>query len=446
MSTRDPRREALRRAEKRGAASGLRGLQKRRDRRERVRRFGEWHGRSLLLVGLVYLVCGATVGWAAALVVVGLLLLAAIVVRAAVTNGEVMLAVVSWLATMAVVSWLVVPAAAAAGPVGVLPVSAYTLPLAALFGPWVLRRHPANRGVTVVLGHLGCLGSTVVALWSVPVGVALGICWVVAVLVLRGGGAVSLRLLRARVRSRVAVPRGLRSHLWHRSPRPPVDDTGHRGFTDEWLEAGATAELHTAARLLELDADWTVLHSRELPGTEADVDHLAIGRPGVFLVDSKDWQGVISEQPVTPPEGGDPFNAYVLDGRTDRLAERVSPTTFEARRVAWGLGLRPAEVNIVVCFNDRMVMPEPVLEVEFRDVWDEVDRTVWDPRVQLVHVDHLVGWLLGQPPVTWRPRSRLRRSADRLLRRGEAVADVEWQRQFTRDLGVLADYAFPPKL
>jgi Nuclease-related domain len=39
---------------------------------------------------------------------------------------------------------------------------------------------------------------------------------------------------------------------------------------------------------------WTVLHDVAVPGSRANGDHLLIGPPGVFLVDSKAWHGTIT--------------------------------------------------------------------------------------------------------------------------------------------------------
>ncbi len=63
---------------------------------------------------------------------------------------------------------------------------------------------------------------------------------------------------------------------------------------------GARGERRTARRLRPLlRAGWTVLHDVAIPGSRANGDHLLIGPPGVFLVDSKAWHGRITMAPDT---------------------------------------------------------------------------------------------------------------------------------------------------
>src|SRR6266511_4611549 len=58
---------------------------------------------------------------------------------------------------------------------------------------------------------------------------------------------------------------------------------------------GASGERRTARQLRKLvRAGWTVLHDLAIPGSRANGDHLLIGPPGVFLVDSKAWHGTIT--------------------------------------------------------------------------------------------------------------------------------------------------------
>ncbi|HLI01332.1 MAG TPA: nuclease-related domain-containing protein [Acidimicrobiales bacterium] len=69
---------------------------------------------------------------------------------------------------------------------------------------------------------------------------------------------------------------------------------------DRWVR-GASGERATAVLLAGLPPSrWVVLHDRRLPGSRANVDHLVIGRRGVWVVDSKayraplraGWRGV----------------------------------------------------------------------------------------------------------------------------------------------------------
>lgn len=57
---------------------------------------------------------------------------------------------------------------------------------------------------------------------------------------------------------------------------------------------GADGETKTAAALERLGDDWIVLHDRRIPGSRANIDHVAIGPPGIFVIETKDYSGRIS--------------------------------------------------------------------------------------------------------------------------------------------------------
>ncbi len=68
--------------------------------------------------------------------------------------------------------------------------------------------------------------------------------------------------------------------LWRRPQRDP----------DRWRR-GAAGEEATAAVLDRLSPRrWAVLHDRRVPGSRANVDHLVIGRRGVWVLDSKAYR------------------------------------------------------------------------------------------------------------------------------------------------------------
>jgi hypothetical protein len=55
---------------------------------------------------------------------------------------------------------------------------------------------------------------------------------------------------------------------------------------------GAAGERHTARLLAPLERQgWAVLHDLAVPGSAANIDHLAIGPGGVFVIDSKQYRG-----------------------------------------------------------------------------------------------------------------------------------------------------------
>lgn len=61
-------------------------------------------------------------------------------------------------------------------------------------------------------------------------------------------------------------------------------------------EAGATGEQATGQVLAQLDpAAWTTWHDVRWPGRQrANIDHVVVGPPGVFVIDSKNWSGTVA--------------------------------------------------------------------------------------------------------------------------------------------------------
>jgi hypothetical protein len=57
-------------------------------------------------------------------------------------------------------------------------------------------------------------------------------------------------------------------------------------------DRGAAGEELTARILAPLEhLGWTVLHDRRVPGSSANIDHLAVGPRSVTVVDTKAWRG-----------------------------------------------------------------------------------------------------------------------------------------------------------
>jgi hypothetical protein len=61
---------------------------------------------------------------------------------------------------------------------------------------------------------------------------------------------------------------------------------------------GAAGERRTARLLAPLERQgWAILHDLALPGSRANLDHLAIGPGGVFVIDSKQYRGRLQLDP-----------------------------------------------------------------------------------------------------------------------------------------------------
>jgi hypothetical protein len=73
---------------------------------------------------------------------------------------------------------------------------------------------------------------------------------------------------------------------------------------------GAKGEQLTARRLRRLGRGWTIYHDLAIPSSRANADHLVIGPPGIFLIDSKHYRGRLT----LTPEGSLWYGHHPLTG------------------------------------------------------------------------------------------------------------------------------------
>jgi hypothetical protein len=105
---------------------------------------------------------------------------------------------------------------------------------------------------------------------------------------------------------------------------------------------GARGERRTARHLRKLVwAGWTVLHDLAIPGSRANGDHLLIGPPGVFLIDSKAWHGRI----IMSVDGSAWHNGHPLD-------QTLATVSWEAQQLATALG---APVFPILCVHHTQI-------------------------------------------------------------------------------------------
>jgi len=97
---------------------------------------------------------------------------------------------------------------------------------------------------------------------------------------------------------------------------------------------GGQGERKTIALLAQLGPEWTVLHDRGLPNSNANVDHVLVGPGGVIVVDTK----VVGRNLTA-------LNGKLFWGR-DPADDKLATTRWEAHRVAQILG-RPGSVAAV---------------------------------------------------------------------------------------------------
>ncbi|WP_231567831.1 nuclease-related domain-containing protein [Sinomonas humi] len=102
---------------------------------------------------------------------------------------------------------------------------------------------------------------------------------------------------------------------WGRLGGLAVALSDERQSTKAW-ERGAVGEERLGARLDSLVGDGiAVLHDRRIPGSKANIDHIAITRAGIWVIDAKRYQG----RPELKIEGGflRPRVEKLLVGRRD---------------------------------------------------------------------------------------------------------------------------------
>jgi hypothetical protein len=134
-------------------------------------------------------------------------------------------------------------------------------------------------------------------------------------------------------------------------------------------ERGAVGEATTAEALKQLtDRGWTTFHDVRWPGRQrANIDHIAVGPSGVFVIDSKNWSGVV----------------HVVEGvltRDGRRCEREVAAAVESAQAVAGL-LQGFGTVPVLCFTSS----EPL--------------SSWSGDVMLCSSSNISDLLLSMPPM-----------------------------------------------
>ncbi|MDQ7878494.1 nuclease-related domain-containing protein [Microbacterium sp. QXD-8] len=117
--------------------------------------------------------------------------------------------------------------------------------------------------------------------------------------------------------------------------------------TKAW-ERGAVGEELMARRLADLPDTFRVLHDRRIPGTRANIDHIAIGPSGVWVIDAKRY---VDKRPALQVEGGlfrPRVESLRIGGRDG--TKLVQGVQSQVARVAAALGDELPLVTGVLCF------------------------------------------------------------------------------------------------
>ncbi|HEX2050364.1 MAG TPA: nuclease-related domain-containing protein [Actinomycetota bacterium] len=179
----------------------------------------------------------------------------------------------------------------------------------------------------------------------------------------RLSGDAALRRPGASARDKAAAlrPRGFAGWLARR-----------RGLGDHarWAK-GAEGEVAVGRALDGLPDPWQVVHDVPLDGTEFNVDHVVVGPPGVFSLNTKNLSGKVWVA----------SNVFMVNGcRKDYLRKSRAEACDVAVALRRAVGRRPYVRAVIVVLAPKLTIKEP-------------------PRdVTVVSAAGLVPWLTSLPP------------------------------------------------
>ena len=126
------------------------------------------------------------------------------------------------------------------------------------------------------------------------------------------------------------------------TPKPVVGPPSQRARA--WAEGAAGEEL-LGRHLATLPDTVRVLHDRRIPGSKANIDHIAVTPSGVFVIDAKNYDGRVEVRDVGPWHRVD--DRLLVDGRNrTRLVDGVERQVVTVSAAAPD----PIHVQGVLCF------------------------------------------------------------------------------------------------
>lgn len=123
---------------------------------------------------------------------------------------------------------------------------------------------------------------------------------------------------------------------------PPVHETRN---TKVWAQ-GADGEERLGA-VLDATEGIVALHDRRIPKSKANIDHLVVGSSGVFVVDAKNYSGIVERRDV----GGwfRPDERLLVGGR-DRT-KLIEGVQWQVEQVRAALGDLDVPIHAFLCFT-----------------------------------------------------------------------------------------------
>lgn len=115
-------------------------------------------------------------------------------------------------------------------------------------------------------------------------------------------------------------------------------------------------EREFAASLIASDRDRAVLlHDRRVPSTQGNIDHVAIAASGVWIIDAKNYRGVIQRRDVGGWGGTSVAGrALTIDLSWEVVIARRSlqDSVGRSRRLRVALSSERTQIHPAVCFTD----------------------------------------------------------------------------------------------
>lgn len=102
---------------------------------------------------------------------------------------------------------------------------------------------------------------------------------------------------------------------------------------------GAAGEEATAALLGGLGRRWVVFHDRAIPGSRANLDHVAVGPTGVWVIDTKAYRAPLRAGWRSVRAGGHPVDTGASAWEASVVAERLGIDVRAVLAVHGGSGL-----------------------------------------------------------------------------------------------------------
>ncbi|WP_161987434.1 nuclease-related domain-containing protein [Prescottella subtropica] len=268
-----------------------------------------------------------------------------------------------------------------------------------------------------------CVPAALAAAGAAGAGVAVTVAVAVAVIASAAAVNIGAWLTARRASRRSGIPMNPGSNLARTliGLVPPPD------MVSANLQAGISAEQKTAAELSTLGPEWTVLHSRSLPGTNADVDHVVIGPAGVLLIDTKHRSGTLTYLGADSAASPERLRVLELFGATDAAGSGWELNGRDAAPLA------ASSMFEAACIDDLLAMPQdrlvtPVVLAVHGAVMDTdsgimqvATEAGYTADVHVVAGPHIAGYLQTLPTL------------------GKSEA-------FLADLAVVVDYLLPPKM